>query len=151
MRIDTPPSQSTATVRLDKWLIAARIFKTRPLAQEACDGGHVTVNERPAVPARAVKVGDLVTFQSQATDATSGVGAQSAWTWGDNTAGGGGASATHTFTQAGTYEVKLTVADNAKITLDGKEAKLADVKVGSKVAVQLGENKQVTAISTPVK
>ena len=53
------------------------------------------------------------TFQSQATDATSGVGAQSAWTWGDNTAGGSGASATHTFTQAGTYEVMLTVADNA--------------------------------------
>jgi hypothetical protein len=38
---------------------------------------------------------------------------RSAWTWGDNTANGSGASATHTFTQAGTYEVRLTVADNA--------------------------------------
>lgn len=55
MSSDTP-----GTVRLDKWLIAARMFKTRPLAQEACDGGHVTVNERAAAPARAVKVGDMI-------------------------------------------------------------------------------------------
>lgn len=47
-------------VRIDRWLVAARCFKTRPLAQEACDGGHVKVNERPAQPARPVKVGDTV-------------------------------------------------------------------------------------------
>ena len=86
------------------------------LSDPACDG-VVLDRTAPAVSiaasATAVEVGDLVTFQSQATDATSGVGAQSAWTWGDNTAGGSGASATHTFTQAGHYEVKLTVADNA--------------------------------------
>jgi PKD repeat protein len=86
------------------------------LSDPACDG---VVLDRTAPAASitasstAVKVGDLVTFQSQATDAISGVSAQSAWTWGDNTAGGSGASATHTFTQAGTYEVKLAVADNA--------------------------------------
>lgn len=50
----------TETVRLDKWLLAARVFKTRALAQEACDGGHVSVNERAAPPAKAVKAGDLV-------------------------------------------------------------------------------------------
>jgi ribosome-associated heat shock protein Hsp15 len=49
-----------ATVRLDKWLIASRMFKTRTLAQEACDGGHVTVNDHAAAPGRAVKSGDLV-------------------------------------------------------------------------------------------
>ena len=49
-----------ATVRLDKWLIASRMFKTRTLAQEACDGGHVTVNDHTAAPGRAVKSGDLV-------------------------------------------------------------------------------------------
>ena len=53
-------TEPTATVRLDKWLLAARLFKTRPLAQEACDGGHVTVNDRPAAPARPVKIGDMV-------------------------------------------------------------------------------------------
>ncbi|MDP2304952.1 MAG: RNA-binding S4 domain-containing protein [Pseudomonadota bacterium] len=60
MSSDTPGSGTPATVRLDKWLIAARMFKTRPLAQEACDGGHVTVNDRAAAPARAVKSGDIV-------------------------------------------------------------------------------------------
>jgi hypothetical protein len=60
-----------------------------------------------------VKVGELVSFEAQAADATSGVAAGGAWTWGDNTANGSGAAATHTFTQAGTYEVKLSVADNA--------------------------------------
>jgi ribosome-associated heat shock protein Hsp15 len=48
------------TVRLDKWLLAARVFKTRPVAQDACDAGAVTVNEHAAAPARPVRVGDLV-------------------------------------------------------------------------------------------
>ncbi|HEX6459276.1 MAG TPA: PKD domain-containing protein, partial [Thermoleophilaceae bacterium] len=63
--------------------------------------------------ATSVEVGDLVSFQAQATDATSGVAAGTTWSWGDNTAGGSGAAATHTFTQAGSYEVRVTVADNA--------------------------------------
>jgi plastocyanin len=86
------------------------------LSDPACDG-VVLDRTAPAASITAsateVKAGDLVTFQAQATDATSGVGPQSAWTWGDNTTGGSGASAAHTFTQAGTYAVKLTVADNA--------------------------------------
>lgn len=48
------------SVRLDKWLLAARLYKTRTLCQEACDGGHVHVNDRAAPPARPVKVGDVV-------------------------------------------------------------------------------------------
>jgi ribosome-associated heat shock protein Hsp15 len=48
------------TVRLDKWLLAARVYKTRTLCQEACDGGHVALNERAAAPAKPVRVGDLV-------------------------------------------------------------------------------------------
>lgn len=55
-----------ATVRLDKWLLAARLFKTRTLCQEACDGGHVQVNDRAAAPARAVKVGDRVVAHTPA-------------------------------------------------------------------------------------
>lgn len=48
------------SVRVDKWLWAARCFKTRTAAVEACDGGHVKVNEQTAKAARPVKAGDLV-------------------------------------------------------------------------------------------
>ncbi len=47
-----------AKVRLDKWLWAARFFKTRALAGEAVDGGHVHLNGARVKPARAVRPGD---------------------------------------------------------------------------------------------
>lgn len=49
-----------ADVRLDKWLWAARCFKTRGLAAEACDAGHVKVNGTSVKPAKSVRVGDRV-------------------------------------------------------------------------------------------
>ena len=45
-------------VRLDRWLWAARFFKTRALAQEAIAGGHVHVNGQRSKAARAVRPGD---------------------------------------------------------------------------------------------
>jgi ribosome-associated heat shock protein Hsp15 len=45
-------------VRIDKWLWAARFFKTRGAATEAVTGGHVHVNGERVKPARDVKVGD---------------------------------------------------------------------------------------------
>ncbi|HEX2451970.1 MAG TPA: RNA-binding S4 domain-containing protein [Gemmatimonadales bacterium] len=47
-------------VRIDKWLWAARFYKTRSLATEAVTGGKVEVNGERAKPARAVRVGDQV-------------------------------------------------------------------------------------------
>ena len=41
--------------RLDKWLWAARIYKTRTLAADACKNGRVTINGAQAKPARTVK------------------------------------------------------------------------------------------------
>lgn len=45
-------------IRLDKWLWAARFFKTRRLATDAVGGGKVRLNDAAAKPARDVKVGD---------------------------------------------------------------------------------------------
>lgn len=50
----------TGKVRLDKWLWAARMFKTRGLATEAVQGGRVHVNGQRAKPARDVRPGDSI-------------------------------------------------------------------------------------------
>lgn len=50
-------------VRLDKWLWAARLFKTRALAAEEATKGRVTVNGQPAKPARELRPGDLLTLR----------------------------------------------------------------------------------------
>lgn len=46
--------------RIDKWLWAARIFKTRSVAANACKTGRVTVNGTNAKPARMIKVGEVI-------------------------------------------------------------------------------------------
>jgi ribosome-associated heat shock protein Hsp15 len=48
------------SVRLDKWLWAARFFKTRSLATDAVDRGKVKRQRRPAKPARNVRIGDVL-------------------------------------------------------------------------------------------
>jgi ribosome-associated heat shock protein Hsp15 len=51
------------TLRLDKWLWAARLFKTRSLAQQAIERGRVSVNGAEAKPSRDVRPGDRVTLR----------------------------------------------------------------------------------------
>src|SRR5215203_3427125 len=57
-----PPmeSENQDRVRLDKWLWAARFFKTRGMAAEAIDGGKVEVNDGRAKRAKMVQLGDRV-------------------------------------------------------------------------------------------
>lgn len=47
--------------RVDRWLWAVRLYKTRSMATDACRGGHVEVNGTAAKPATTVRVGDRVT------------------------------------------------------------------------------------------
>src|SRR5829696_1924006 len=53
-------------VRIDKWLWAARFFKTRSLATEAVDGGKVQINGETAKPSKLVKVGDAIRLRQGA-------------------------------------------------------------------------------------
>lgn len=57
-------------VRIDRWLWAARLVKTRPLAAEAAKGGHVAVNGRSVPPGRRVGVGDVVELRLGGTART---------------------------------------------------------------------------------
>ena len=52
-----------AAVRLDKWLWATRFFKTRQLAIEAVNAGHIELNGDRAKPAKSLKPGDEVTVR----------------------------------------------------------------------------------------
>lgn len=45
-------------MRIDKWLWAARFYKTRSIASDAVDGGHVEVNGERAKPSKQIKAGD---------------------------------------------------------------------------------------------
>ena len=47
-------------MRLDKWLKVSRLIKRRTVAQEACDGGHVSIGGRVAKPSTDVKVSDVI-------------------------------------------------------------------------------------------
>jgi ribosome-associated heat shock protein Hsp15 len=51
-----------ADIRIDKWLWAARFFKTRTLAAAACDGGKVDLNDQAAKPSRILRTGDRLTI-----------------------------------------------------------------------------------------
>jgi ribosome-associated heat shock protein Hsp15 len=49
------------SVRIDKWLWAVRLYKSRSIASDACTTGKVQVNGQPAKPSRNVKIGDIIT------------------------------------------------------------------------------------------
>ena len=55
-------------VRMDKWLWAARFFKTRTLARRACDIGRIECNGQRAKAAREVRAGDLLQVKNEGGD-----------------------------------------------------------------------------------
>lgn len=61
-------SAASDNVRLDKWLWAARFYKTRGLAREMIDGGKVEVDGHRARPAKSVRVGMLIRLRQGVDD-----------------------------------------------------------------------------------
>jgi ribosome-associated heat shock protein Hsp15 len=55
-----PGFSNLSAVRIDKWLWAARMYKTRSVASDACDAGHVKLNGSSTKPSKTVKKGDRV-------------------------------------------------------------------------------------------
>jgi ribosome-associated heat shock protein Hsp15 len=58
-------NEGRAGIRIDKWLWAARFFKTRALAIAACDAGHVICNGQTAKPSRLLKIGDGLSVRNE--------------------------------------------------------------------------------------
>jgi ribosome-associated heat shock protein Hsp15 len=56
------------SVRIDKWLWAARFFKTRALAARACDLGRIQSNHQPAKPSREVRIGNMLRVTNDGGD-----------------------------------------------------------------------------------
>ncbi len=60
--------ESSPRMRLDKWLWAARFYKTRSQAVEAISGGHVKLNGQRAKPGARIQVGDRLSVRKQSLD-----------------------------------------------------------------------------------
>lgn len=56
-------SEKSTGVRIDRWLWAARFFKTRSLTSTTVQGGHVQINNQRAKPSRLVKIDDHIVLQ----------------------------------------------------------------------------------------
>src|ERR1700722_11891115 len=63
--MDTIRASGRPAVRIDKWLWAARFFKTRALAQKSCEMGRIESNGHLAKAARDVRVGDMLKIKNE--------------------------------------------------------------------------------------
>ena len=64
----TAPGAGVGETRVDKWLWAVRLYKTRTAATDACRAGHVKVNQCGAKPSTVVRPGDTVSARAPGRD-----------------------------------------------------------------------------------
>ena len=62
--VETVYHKPMSGVRIDKWLWAARFFKTRSQAARACELGRIEVGRQPSKPARDVRIGDMLQIRT---------------------------------------------------------------------------------------
>ena len=62
---DLPVLHTPERVRIDKWLWAVRLYRSRSLATEACHAGHVKIAGQSVKPSREVRVGETITAQTE--------------------------------------------------------------------------------------
>ncbi len=65
--------EAAGSVRLDKWLWAVRLYKTRSVAAEACRGGHVTIGGATVKPSREVRIGETIASKHETLTRTTRV------------------------------------------------------------------------------
>ena len=61
---NSPVNKTPQTVRIDRWLWAARFYKSRTLATRACDGGKVDLNGHGVTAHKPVRPGDMIEFST---------------------------------------------------------------------------------------
>ena len=57
-------TEAAQAVRVDKWLWAVRLYKTRTLATDACKAGHVSIGGANIKPSRELRIGEIVTVRT---------------------------------------------------------------------------------------
>lgn len=126
-------SESEVKCRLDKWLWAARFFKTRSLATAAIETGKVHVDTERAKPSKEVKVGQVIHIRNRDFEIEVSVQALS-----NIRKGAPEATLLYTETQA-----SITKRENAKATGEGEHA-LRDRGVGRPTKRQMRDIKKFT-------
>lgn len=58
-------NEETDKIRIDKWLWAVRIFKTRNMAAEACKNNKISIRDNPVKPSHVVKIGEEIVYKGQ--------------------------------------------------------------------------------------
>ncbi|WP_449374622.1 PKD domain-containing protein [Arthrobacter psychrolactophilus] len=110
------PNSNFFAGTIDEAAVYTTVLSATDVSKHYALGKGQTVNVAPSALFAASSAGLLASFDGSSSVDTDGSIASYAWDFGDSTAAGSGVAPTHTYSVAGTYQVKLTVTDNAGAT-----------------------------------